>query len=238
MKKIVALILALSMMFALSGCGKSEAVKQVEELIGSIGKVSMDSNETILEARSAFDTLTDKEQKQVENYSVLTDAESAFTDLCDNALLDAEKKIDNYDMEGAYRVLQTLPAEYSKEVESLTAKIDRLCYDNTFLVRAENIFSIAPATTEVTDQGGYRIYAYNFKSADSVSTVMSEYYKYLIQYYSTDDAASTSYDKISAQSYEFRTETGHVIKITSMSQIIFFVNVSIELNTDYRDTVQ
>lgn len=58
----------------LSACGKSEAVKQTEELINSIGEVSLESEEAIIEAETAYNDLSDQEKEKVENNSLLTSA--------------------------------------------------------------------------------------------------------------------------------------------------------------------
>lgn len=78
MKKIVALILALSMMLALCGCGKSEAVKEVESLIANIGEVSLDKGEAIEQAKQAYGNLSSEEKELVNNYSILQEADEAY----------------------------------------------------------------------------------------------------------------------------------------------------------------
>lgn len=76
MKKIVALLLALVMMFALCGCGKSKEVKNVESQIESIAKIALPDEEGKIKAvREAYDALTDEEQGEVANYDVLADVE-------------------------------------------------------------------------------------------------------------------------------------------------------------------
>ena len=64
LKLFVALIIVCAM---LCGCGKSEAVKNVEQLINEIGEVTVDSEESINKAEEAYNALTDKEKEQVEN---------------------------------------------------------------------------------------------------------------------------------------------------------------------------
>ena len=81
MKKFLALILALAMIFALCGCGKSENVKQTEAMIEAIGEVTLDNASAVADARDAYDQLSDKEQKQVSNLSVLEDAEAQYSAL-------------------------------------------------------------------------------------------------------------------------------------------------------------
>ena len=58
-----------------------EAVENVEKLIGAIGTVTLDSEVAILAARNAYDELTPVQQAQVENYGILTAAETALAAL-------------------------------------------------------------------------------------------------------------------------------------------------------------
>lgn len=57
----------------------------VVQLINAIGTVSPDSGEVIDAARTAYDALSEAEQKKVYNYSTLTDAEAAFAKLSQSA---------------------------------------------------------------------------------------------------------------------------------------------------------
>lgn len=88
MKKVVALFLALSMVFALCGCGKSEDAQAVDDLILSIGNVSIDSNEAIATAEEAYNALTAEQKKEVENYDKLEAAADELYKLRLRALID------------------------------------------------------------------------------------------------------------------------------------------------------
>ena len=86
MKRTIALLLALAMTLALCGCGKSEAVKSVEEEIASLDRVlSLDDAPAVSSARAAYDRLEEKEQRRVSNIRVLIDAEAAMEDLREQA---------------------------------------------------------------------------------------------------------------------------------------------------------
>ena len=74
MKKVLSLILAFAMCLTLCACGKSEEVKAVEEQIASIGKITIDSTETINAARDAYNALNAEDKEKVENVNVLHDA--------------------------------------------------------------------------------------------------------------------------------------------------------------------
>ena len=78
MKRVVALLLALSMAIALCACSGSRRVKQVEALITSIGRVSADSKEAFEKAKQGFDELSDEEKASVENAAELEKAISDY----------------------------------------------------------------------------------------------------------------------------------------------------------------
>ena len=69
--------------------------KEVEKKIDAIGKVTLDSEKAIKEARDAYDALHGDFKDQVTNYDTLTAAEKKLSDLkIDKAAEDAESKID------------------------------------------------------------------------------------------------------------------------------------------------
>ena len=67
MKRMISLLLVLIIVFALSGCGKSQAVQDAEEAINLVGEVSLDSGEAIQNAERHYNILTDNEKEKVEN---------------------------------------------------------------------------------------------------------------------------------------------------------------------------
>lgn len=81
MKRICMWILAAVLVFSLCGCGKSEAVKNVEDMIDSIGTVTADSLTAIDAAMEAYEALTEEEVEKVENYSVLAEARDACLEM-------------------------------------------------------------------------------------------------------------------------------------------------------------
>ena len=74
MKKIISLLLALALCLSLCACGKSEAVKNVETLIESIGSITLASKEAISLADEAFSALSVEEKEKVLNFDVLSNA--------------------------------------------------------------------------------------------------------------------------------------------------------------------
>jgi len=85
MKKVICVLLVLVMMLGLVGCGKSDDVVALEELIDSIGEVTLESEGKIIEARAMYIELDDKQKEKVENYSVLEEAENTLQVLIEEA---------------------------------------------------------------------------------------------------------------------------------------------------------
>ena len=78
MKKIAGVIIIGLLMVGLCGCGKSEAVKNVEQMINEIGTVSFDSEEKIIASEEAYNLLTPEEKNQVKNYNTLIEAKEKY----------------------------------------------------------------------------------------------------------------------------------------------------------------
>jgi len=79
MKKAIALFLALVMVLALCGCGKSEAATKVEEMISGIGEITLNSKDKIEKAENTYLGLPDNDKKQVKNYIDLINARRSTT---------------------------------------------------------------------------------------------------------------------------------------------------------------
>jgi len=69
------LIMAVMMVLGITGCGKNEEVVALEELIASIGEVTIDSEFEIMKARDLYESLDNKCKEQVENFAILEEAE-------------------------------------------------------------------------------------------------------------------------------------------------------------------
>ena len=74
MRKISMMCVVLLLAAVLAGCGKSEAVKNVEGMIEQLGEVTVESMAAIDTAIAAYDALTEEEKAKVENYAALTSA--------------------------------------------------------------------------------------------------------------------------------------------------------------------
>ena len=81
MKKIAALILALAIVLSLSACGKSKAAKAADELILSIGTVTLDSETAIVKAEEAVAALSNDDKEALENLELLKTSRAEFDKL-------------------------------------------------------------------------------------------------------------------------------------------------------------
>ena len=81
MKKVISFIIVLATCASLCACGKSQAVKDVEDAINAIGEVSLDSKEEIEKAERLYDYLTEKEKASVENKGQLAEVRYAYDKL-------------------------------------------------------------------------------------------------------------------------------------------------------------
>ena len=68
MKKLIALLLIVSIGLSVCACGKSEAVKAYEVLVNEIGDVSLESKDAIVAAEDAYDNLLDEEKEAAKKY--------------------------------------------------------------------------------------------------------------------------------------------------------------------------
>jgi len=133
MKKIITITLVLCLCVGLCACGGNSAPKEpiksveaqkADELILSIGEVSMENESAVLAAKAYYDTLTDEQKTQVENVVVL---ESAVKDL--DALKKAEEYKEIYDkaleyennllIEDAFAEYHKLPSDYKDVARKL-----------------------------------------------------------------------------------------------------------------------
>lgn len=78
MRKIIALLLVFAMCLPLCACGKSQSVKDVENVIKAIGEVTLESGEAIEKAERMYVYLTEKEREQVENKGKLVEARYTY----------------------------------------------------------------------------------------------------------------------------------------------------------------
>ena len=92
MKRFLALLLALSMAFALCGCGESAELKSVKEQIAAIGEVDLDSEAAIVAAEEAYQALSEEDKAKVDNYAELTAAREVYEEAKKTAEMEEARK--------------------------------------------------------------------------------------------------------------------------------------------------
>ena len=118
MKKTIAILLTISLCFSLCACGKSAEAKKADELILAIGEVTADSENSILAAQTYYDTLSDKQKEEVENYQILIQAQEEYSKIANRILL--ETNIQSAYGEEKWATVLTLSKEYLASYPSET----------------------------------------------------------------------------------------------------------------------
>lgn len=121
------------------------SIKDVEELISEIGKISLQSNKKINQARKAYDRLTQEEKQKVTNYQDLISAEKTYKMLVNDAVDNVEnliKKIGTVGVESKTSIRNARDA-YDQLPEELQELVQN--YDD--LQAAEKAFSKLSKTT-------------------------------------------------------------------------------------------
>ena len=80
MGKIMVCWVLIAFLF-IPGCGKSDAAKTTESLIEQIGEVTKDSQSAIDNAERSYEGLSEKEQKSIQNYNELTQAQETLNQI-------------------------------------------------------------------------------------------------------------------------------------------------------------
>lgn len=74
MKKVIVISLLLCLCLSLCACGKSKAAQAVDDLILSIGDVTLSDKNTINDTKNQYDQLSEKEKQSIENYELLEES--------------------------------------------------------------------------------------------------------------------------------------------------------------------
>lgn len=135
MKKIYVTLIVLSTFLLLTACGKTEEAQAVDDMILSIGEISEDSEADILEAELAYNKLTEKDQKSLDNYDLLIEARNSYDQLRADIVIAAINGIGTID-ENSGQVLDEANALY----ESLTDSQKDLVENYSDLASAEETY--------------------------------------------------------------------------------------------------
>ena len=124
MKRILCLILTILLALTVCGC-KSEEAKNADNLISSIGTVTLESEAKIIEAENAVDALTDEDKKQLDNLDALNTARITYEAL---VVDDAISSIGVVSIESADTIanVKKMYTGCSSEVQALVTKLSTL----------------------------------------------------------------------------------------------------------------
>lgn len=123
MKKVVGLLLTIVLVCAaLSGC-TSEAVKKVMTDIDQIGEVTLDSASLLESINADYGLLSDEEKTQVENYSLLDEANAKYDSLVCQDLISRIDSACSDVTSQSNEMLTGLQTEYENLSEELKQKI-------------------------------------------------------------------------------------------------------------------
>lgn len=159
MKRVVLFLLVMVMCLSLCACGKSQAVKDVENAITEIGEVSLESNDVIQKAERLYNNLTEKEKADVANKAALVEARFAYDKFYNDKIFEIAKE--------AYDTLSEAAELYYFEAKNLFAVGEFANKNNVQITDADFCEKLAAATspcyyikgfTEEEIQQGLEIY--------------------------------------------------------------------------------
>ncbi len=221
MKKIISLVLALVMCLSLCACGNSKAVKNVEEMIASIGEVSIYSGDAILSAKEAYEQLSVKDRKRVDNSKILEEAISRYSflesekDRLDTMLVDATNILFvdfNYELAcQKWDEVLALATDLGdvESIEEATRMIDALpfcCYENTPIMKLEYVVSgTKDYFVKSFVEGNWVKNQYNLPTGNMLNDVLNEYLDYMDTYFEIGTKKTGH--------FEYKSEDGYTIRI-------------------------
>ncbi len=172
MNRITALILSLTLCITLCSC-KSKNAKTVDNLISSIGEVTIDSESSIIKAEEAVRALSEEELKQLDNLKALKDARAAYSDLVGREsaieIVDAIESLgDNINLNSAESVygVRKLYDQSTASARKYISNYDKLLAAEELLsnLKVENVIHQIDSIGTVT-----------FESTEKISSVVGLY---------------------------------------------------------------
>ena len=177
-KKMLVILLSLSLALSLSACGKSEAAQAVDDQIEAIGEVSLESEAAITAAEEAVEGLAEEDREQLDNVEMLEQARADY----ENLVLKSQAA----EVEAAISAIGTVTLESADAIKSARSLYDGSSAEVQALV--ENAADLDAAEAELTSLQVEEVTG----MIDAIGTVSLE---------SADaiDAAQALYDSLPAE---------------------------------------
>lgn len=151
LKRTSVLILTLFLLLSFTAC-KSKAAKTADNLIASIGTVTLDSEQSIVAAEEAVSALTESEIKQIENLQTLSESRAEYDKLVAvQKIEDAIARIGEVTIDSSSKI-----ANARKLYDNSTDSVQRAVNSYSILVSAEQRLSdlkVQNVVTAISDIG-------------------------------------------------------------------------------------
>lgn len=150
MKKYLCLCLVIVMLFLITSC-KSKDAKYVDELILSIGTVTLDSEQTIATAVDSYHSLSEEDKATIENYEILQQSQAEFL----HVLIASLEESSVADMEGLLKAQNYYDYWALEQVEpELQNRLDQLSSQYTKLETLEALRTFIRENGNAVTEGG------------------------------------------------------------------------------------
>ena len=193
---------------------EEKAADTVEAMISAIGTVTEESKTAIEEARAAYDNLTDEQKALVENYEVLTNAETALAKI-ENDSKAAES------VEALITAIGTVTEERKTAIEEARATYDNLTDEQKALVENYEVLTNAETALAKIEN--------NSKAAESVEALITAIGTVTEESKSAIEEARAAYDNLTdeqkalVENYEvLETAETEYSELTAEKELSFF----------------
>ncbi|MBR2845600.1 MAG: hypothetical protein IKF00_10360 [Solobacterium sp.] len=239
---------AVLLLFSLTGC-KSKEVTSLEKQINEIQSADfkIEDGDEITAAKNAYAQLNEKDAQAVSNYAKLEELDQAFTDFyikqADEAtakLEEANQKLNQLDLDGAYTLLQEvlptakalknstysdlLTVDPEETVQNWIDLIDTVCFPDTRILTPDNYMKIAKVSNassssgddftvyNVSDKTGLRYYTYMYSNGTKLVNAFKAYSDYWKSIMTLDDIGKTDNGFL----YHFTDAQGRSFKLENL----------------------
>ena len=124
MKKVLLLLMLITVFISLCSCGKSEAATNVDNMILEIGEVTLESEEKISAAEKAASELKESEYNQLEQLSTLEEARTIYERLVEEKRI-ADNKQAISEIETAINAIGVVTLEQESAITSARTLYDK-----------------------------------------------------------------------------------------------------------------